>query len=71
MIEHAGDLTYMDAAYFTSTARRAIRDEARAAKVKAKYQRWQLIVKTGTDQLTLLAWGQRADGYEFAVRVAI
>ncbi|MEE9609527.1 MAG: hypothetical protein V3U03_17455 [Myxococcota bacterium] len=50
-------------------ARAAIRNEARAAKVTARYCGWLLVLKHGNT--TLVAEGQRADGFRFTVNIAI
>jgi hypothetical protein len=57
--------------YLNDTARRAVKSEAKAGKVKAKYVGWKLAIQNDTDKPALLAIGQRDDGYIFSIRVAI
>lgn len=70
-MELIGNLAIMTPKYLTETARRAVKDEATAAKIKAKFLGWKLAIQNDTDKPALLASGQRPDGYIFSVRVAI
>jgi hypothetical protein len=50
-------------------AKKEIKDEARAAKIKAKFLRWEL--RTHDHGATLVAIGLREDGYQFSLTIAI